>query len=162
MAVANAISDWKNKAIELVIGQDEIMELLDMDEAEADDPMYTRIFPYNHIPQTIEETKVYITFTVNVPKITFNKIWAYPRLTVRIIAHQDRMKLNNISRITDVTSRLSQPTLSQAIKKTITTIQTNKHEWKKIKFSIDCLWEGIFLESRNSFITSRQRRLLSV
>ena len=97
MAVANAISDWKNKAIELVIGQDEIMELLDMDEAEADDPMYTRIFPYNHIPQTIEETKVYITFTVNVPKITFNKIWAYPRLTVRIIAHQDRMKLNMAS-----------------------------------------------------------------
>lgn len=94
MAVANAISDWKNKAIELVIGQDEIMELLDMDEIEADDPMYTRIFPYNHIPQTIEETKVYITFTVNIPKITFNKIWAYPRLTVRVIAHQERMKLN--------------------------------------------------------------------
>lgn len=94
MAVANAISDWKNKAIELVIGQDEIMELLDMDEVEADDPMYTRIFPYNHIPQTIEETKVYITFTVNIPKITFNKIWAYPRLTVRVIAHQERMKLN--------------------------------------------------------------------
>lgn len=94
MAVANAISDWKNKAIELVIGQDEIMELLDMDEEEADDPMYTRIFPYNHIPQTIEETKVYITFTVNIPKITFNKIWAYPRLTVRVIAHQERMKLN--------------------------------------------------------------------
>lgn len=94
MAVANAISDWKNKAIELVIGQDEIMELLEMDEDEADDPMYTRIFPYNHIPQTIEETKVYITFTVNIPKITFNKIWAYPRLTVRVIAHQERMKLN--------------------------------------------------------------------
>lgn len=94
MAVANAISDWKNKAIELVIGQDEIMELLDMDEVEADDPMYTRIFPYNHIPQIIEETKVYITFTVNIPKITFNKIWAYPRLTVRVIAHQERMKLN--------------------------------------------------------------------
>ena len=94
MAVANAISEWKNKAIELVEGQEEIMELLEMDEDEADDPMYTRIFPYNHIPQTIEETKVYITFTVNIPKITFNKIWAYPRLTVRIIAHQERMKLN--------------------------------------------------------------------
>lgn len=94
MAVANAISEWKNKAIELVLGQDEIMELLEMDDNEADDPVYTRIFPYNHIPQTIEETKVYITFTVNVPRITFNKIWAYPRLTVRVIAHQERMKLN--------------------------------------------------------------------
>lgn len=94
MAVANAISEWKNKAIELVLEQDEIMELLEMDDNEADDPVYTRIFPYNHIPQTIEETKVYITFTVNVPRITFNKIWAYPRLTVRVIAHQERMKLN--------------------------------------------------------------------
>lgn len=94
MAVANAISEWKNKAIELVLGQDEIMELLEMDDNEADDPVYTRIFPYNHIPQTIEETKVYITFTVNVPRITFNKIWAYPRLTVRVIAHQERMELN--------------------------------------------------------------------
>ena len=37
---------------------------------------------------------MYITFTVNVPRITFNKIWAYPRLTVRVIAHQERMKLN--------------------------------------------------------------------
>ena len=94
MAVANSISEWKDKAIELVLSQDEIMELLEMDETEADDPVYTRIFPYNHIPQTIEETKVYITFTVNVPKITFNKVWAYPRLTIRVIAHQDRMKLD--------------------------------------------------------------------
>lgn len=94
MAVADTISEWKNKAIALVLEQDEIIDLLEMSEEEADDPMYTRIFPYNHIPQTIEETKVYITFTVTVPKITFNKIWAYPRLTVRVIAHQERMKLN--------------------------------------------------------------------
>lgn len=94
MAVADTISEWKNKAIALVLEQDEIIDLLEMSDEEADDPMYTRIFPYNHIPQTIEETKVYITFTVTVPKITFNKIWAYPRLTVRVIAHQERMKLN--------------------------------------------------------------------
>ena len=94
MAVVDTISEWKNKAIELVLEQDEIIDLLEMSEEEADDPMYTRIFPYNHIPQTVEETKVYITFTVTVPKITFNKIWAYPRLTVRVIAHQERMKLN--------------------------------------------------------------------
>ena len=94
MAVVDTISEWKNKAIALVLEQDEIIDLLEMSEEEADDPMYTRIFPYNHIPQTIEETKVYITFTVTVPKITFNKIWAYPRLTVRVIAHQERMKLN--------------------------------------------------------------------
>lgn len=94
MAVANAISEWKDKAIQLVLSQDDIMNLLEMDEIEADDPVYTRIFPYNHIPQTIEETKVYITFTVDVPKITFNKVWAYPRMTVRVIAHQSRMKLD--------------------------------------------------------------------
>ncbi len=94
MAVADTISEWKNKAIALVLEQDEIIDLLEMSDEEADDPMYTRIFPYNHIPQTVEETKVYITFTVTVPKITFNKIWAYPRLTVRLIAHQERMKLN--------------------------------------------------------------------
>lgn len=94
MAVADTISEWKNKAIALVLEQDEIIDLLEMSDEEADDPMYTRIFPYNHIPQTVEETKVYITFTVTVPKITFNKIWAYPRLTVRVIAHQERMKLN--------------------------------------------------------------------
>lgn len=94
MAVADTISEWKNKAIALVLEQDEIIDLLEMSDEEADDPMYTRIFPYNHIPQTVEETKVYITFTVIVPKITFNKIWAYPRLTVRVIAHQERMKLN--------------------------------------------------------------------
>lgn len=94
MAVADTISEWKNKAIALVLEQDEIIDLLEMSDEEADDPMYTRIFPYNHIPQTIEETKVYITFAVTVPKITFNKIWAYPRLTVRVIAHQERMKLN--------------------------------------------------------------------
>lgn len=94
MAVVDTISEWKNKAIALVLEQDEIIDLLEMSEEEADDPMYTRIFPYNHIPQTVEETKVYITFTVTVPKITFNKIWAYPRLTVRVIAHQERMKLN--------------------------------------------------------------------
>lgn len=94
MAVVDTISEWKNKAIALVLEQDEIIDLLEMSDEEADDPMYTRIFPYNHIPQTVEEAKVYITFTVTVPKITFNKIWAYPRLTVRVIAHQERMKLN--------------------------------------------------------------------
>ena len=94
MAVANSVSDWKNKTISLIVNNDEIMDCLDMTDEEKEEPVYTRIFPYNHIPYTQSESKVFITLTVDIPKITFNKVWAYPRMTVRIICHQDKMRLN--------------------------------------------------------------------
>lgn len=94
MAIAETPSDWKNKALSMIQDSDEIMSLLEMTEQEADDPMYVRLFPYNHIPETIEEAKVYITMQVSIPRIVFNKIWANPRMTIRIFAHQDKMKLS--------------------------------------------------------------------
>lgn len=94
MANSSSISDWKNKTISMILNNDEIMDCLDLNELETEEPVYTRIFPYNHIPQTIEETKVYITVAVSIPKITFNKVWAFPRLTIRIISHQEKMKLH--------------------------------------------------------------------
>lgn len=94
MPNSSSVSDWKNKTISMILNNDEIIDCLDLSESEFEEPVYTRIFPYNHIPQTIEETKVFITVSVSIPKITFNKIWAYPRLTIRIISHQEKMKLN--------------------------------------------------------------------
>lgn len=90
---SGAISDWKNKTISLILDNKDIIECLELDEIEQEDIVYTRIFPYNHVPQTAEETKVYITVAVSVPQITFNKIWAYPRLLIRVISHQGKMKL---------------------------------------------------------------------
>ena len=94
MAIAETPSDWKNKALSMIENDDEIMSLLDMTEAEADDPMYVRLYPYNHIPTTIEETKVYITVQVSIPRIVWGRIWANPRMTIRVISHQDKMKLS--------------------------------------------------------------------
>lgn len=93
MAIAETPSDWKNKALSMIQNDDEIMSLLDMTPEEADDPMYVRLFPYNHIPETIEETKVYITVQVSIPRIMWGRIWANPRMTIRVISHQDKMKL---------------------------------------------------------------------
>ena len=91
---SDAISEWKNKAISLILSNDEVVDCLELNELEQEEPVYTRIFPYNHVPVTQEETKVYITVSVSIPKITFNKVWAFPKMTIRIISHQDKMKIS--------------------------------------------------------------------
>ncbi len=105
---SDAISQWKNKTISLILNNDEIMNCLELDEQEQEEPIYTRIFPYNHIPQTLDETKVYITISVSVPEITFNKIWAYPKLVIRVISHQDKMKLTKAGISATIIDYLSQ------------------------------------------------------
>lgn len=90
---SGVISDWKDKTISLILDNKDIIECLELDEAEQEDPIYNRIFPYHHIPQTVEEAKVYITIAAGVSQIKLNKIWMYPKLSIRVISHQGKMKL---------------------------------------------------------------------
>lgn len=72
----------------------ELMSCFEKSETELEDIVYHNIFPYGYIPETQTDVDVYITVQVSIPKITFNKIWAYPRLIINIVCHQKKMQLN--------------------------------------------------------------------
>ena len=94
MPNSSAVIQWKNRVISEILGNEELMSCFEKNESELEDIVYHNIFPYGYIPETQTNVDVYITVQVSIPKITFNKIWAHPRLIINIICHQDKMQLN--------------------------------------------------------------------
>jgi len=93
MPNSSAVVDWKNRVISEMLANDELMSCFEKTAEELEEIVYSNIFPYGYIPDVQTAVDVYITVQVSIPKITFNKIWAYPRLTINIICHQDKMRL---------------------------------------------------------------------
>lgn len=93
MPNSSAIIDWKNRVINEMINNSELMSCFEKTEDEIENIVYKNIFPYGYIPEKQTNVDVYITVQVSIPKITFNKIWAYPRLIINIVCHQNFMEL---------------------------------------------------------------------
>lgn len=91
---SSAIPEWKDKAISMVLEQDEIMELFEKSEEELENIVYTNIFPFGYIPNTQSEVELYLTFEVSVPKMLFRQVWEHPHMTIKLICHQNKMRLN--------------------------------------------------------------------
>lgn len=91
MANSFEISDYKNKVILALLNDEQIVNVINASE---EDLVYTHIFPYLYMPETLTVVSTYITMSVDIPKISSNGIWSYPRLTIYIISHQSAMELD--------------------------------------------------------------------
>lgn len=91
---SSAISDWKGKTIEKILNNDEILSLFEKTDEELENIVYSNIFPYGYIPNTQTKVDLYITIECSVPKMLFRQVWEHPFLTIRLICHQDKMRLN--------------------------------------------------------------------
>lgn len=86
--------DWKNQFMKDILTHENIYSLLKADatQDEAYGLAYTQVFPYEYIPDTIEEAKTYICFDIDVQE-TYNKNFLEPTLTIWILTHKSLLRL---------------------------------------------------------------------
>lgn len=94
MPNSSAISSWKNKAINMILSNDEILSLFEKSDEELENIVYSNIFPYGYTPETQGNTDLYITIQCSIPQMAYRQVWEHPFLTIRLICHQDKMRLN--------------------------------------------------------------------
>ena len=94
MPINSVISEWKNKAISMILSQDNILDLFEKDEEELENIVYSNIYPFLYIPYTQTDVELYLNIEVSVPKVIWGAFKGYPQMIIQIICHQDKMRLN--------------------------------------------------------------------
>lgn len=86
--------DYKNQLMSDLLTSPEIVALLDdqLDIADAEQLAYTQVFPYEYVPETIQEGKTYICFDVDVQK-TYNKSFLEAVIYVWVFCHKHSLRL---------------------------------------------------------------------
>ena len=86
--------DYKNKLMEDLLTNEEIVNLVDetvgLDGAKL--LAYTSVFPYEYIPDTVEEAKTFICFDVDVQE-SMNKTFLRPTLYIWVFSHKSKLRL---------------------------------------------------------------------
>ena len=86
--------DYKNKLMEDLLTNEEIVNLIDetvgLDGAKR--LAYTSVFPYEYIPDTVEEAKTFICFDVDVQE-SMNKTFLRPTLYIWVFSHKSKLRL---------------------------------------------------------------------
>lgn len=86
--------DYKNKLMEDLLTNEEIVNLVDdtvgLDGAKQ--LAYTSVFPYEYIPDTVEEAKTFICFDVDVQE-SMNKTFLRPTLYIWVFSHKSKLRL---------------------------------------------------------------------
>lgn len=95
MTTSELITDYKNKLALKLVNTDGLVEAMGNDDIEEpDEAIYTYIFPYFHIPDTIEAAHSYICFKVNMTdRSNVNDWYENFTLTVWVIVNQALMKM---------------------------------------------------------------------
>lgn len=95
MANSSCIREWKNLILSDLMSSDDFMEALDVtNEEQQKGLVYSRLFPYEFVPQTSSEVTTYVWVEVSIKQISSNKIYSYPTITITMVSHQDHMKLS--------------------------------------------------------------------
>jgi len=86
--------DYKNRFMEDVLTNPEIVSLIDstVDIEDAAMLAYTQVFPFEFIPETVEDAKTYICFDVDIQK-SANKTFYSPTLYVWVFTHKSLLRL---------------------------------------------------------------------
>ena len=86
--------DYKNKLMEDLLTNPEIVKLLDnsVELKNAKQLAYTHVFPYEYIPDTVEEAKTFICFDVDVQE-SINKTFLLPTLYIWVFSHKSKLHL---------------------------------------------------------------------
>lgn len=86
--------DYKNKLMEDILTNPEIVKLLDdsVELKNAKQLAYTHVFPYEYIPDTVEEAKTFICFDVDVQE-SINKTFLLPTLYIWVFSHKSKLRL---------------------------------------------------------------------
>lgn len=87
--------DYKNQMMEDILTTKSIVDLLGNDvehEIPALELAYTQVFPFEYIPDTVEHSRTYICFDIDIQK-SANQTYYYPIIYVWIFTHKSLMRL---------------------------------------------------------------------
>lgn len=96
MAYSSVTTDMKQEVVKHLLSCDLFVDALDAQGIkDKDDLVGTHIFTYPLNPEYLQESKTFITVSVQVPKVySDNKIWVHPILEFHIVSHVDHMKID--------------------------------------------------------------------
>lgn len=87
--------DYKNRLVADMVTTPEIVELLKDAAPDGYDPaelVYTQIFPFEYVPETLEHGQTYICCDVDVQK-TSSKTFLSPVIYVWVFTHKSKLRL---------------------------------------------------------------------
>ena len=90
----NDFFDYKNKLMEDLVTNESIVSLIKdgIDVEKAASLIYTQIFPYEYVPETVQTGGTYICFDVDIQNVS-NKTFLTPVLYVWVFAHRSNLRL---------------------------------------------------------------------
>lgn len=110
MANSTIIGKIKNKIIRELISDDIIVKAIDSHNPKVKEPedlIYTHIFDFNQNPYTLQDVQTFITIQVHIPEdrtysrsLDGKRVFVKPTIEIWITSHEDHMRVNNISKIT--------------------------------------------------------------
>lgn len=87
--------DYKNELMKILCSNENIIRLV-TDSSEAPVPnydlAYTQIFPYEYVPETVDDGQTFICFDVDIAKVV-NKTYYVPVVYVWEFTHKSKMRL---------------------------------------------------------------------
>ena len=85
---------YKNQLAEDLLTEENIVRLLDDDATATDGErlMYTQVFPYEFVPETVEHGRTFICCDVDITRVE-NKTFLSPVLYVWIFTHKSLLRL---------------------------------------------------------------------
>lgn len=86
--------DYKNRLMEDLLTRESIVRLLndDISMDDADKLVYKQVFPYEYIPETVQDGHTFICCDVDI-QIVPNKTFLVPTLYVWEFAHRSKLRL---------------------------------------------------------------------
>ena len=87
--------DYKNQLMEDLLTNETIVKLLNEDVAlqNADSLAYTQVFPFEYVPETVQEGHTFICFDVDIQVASPNKTFLSPTLFIWVFTHKSKLRL---------------------------------------------------------------------
>lgn len=86
--------DYKNKLMEDLLTNEAVVKLIDpkatLDSAAS--LAYKQVFPYEYVPESVEEAKTFVCFDVEIQK-SVNKTFHVPLIYVWVYSHRSLLRL---------------------------------------------------------------------
>jgi hypothetical protein len=86
--------DYKNQLMSDILSNEEIVKLLNDNGEVVDDAgslVYSQVFPYEYIPNTVESERTFICCDVDVQK-AMNKTFLAPQIYIWVFTHKSLLK----------------------------------------------------------------------
>lgn len=89
--------DYKNKIMKMFCENDEVVKLVahidDADDIDGLTLAYSRIYPFEYVPETVKEDDTFICFDVDIPDVESEVIY-HPVIYIWMFTHKDTLRLD--------------------------------------------------------------------